>query len=116
MPYQDILGAEGGFLYYDLRSEPLWKPGMTAKLLEAQSGGKPTVVFIAGANKGWDEYLLTAAETRLLYADTIANGANPWYGIPLALKNRPGALAAGEDVSFRLPILREHEVIVLEPF
>lgn len=108
MPYQDILGAEGGFLYYDLRSEPLWKPGMTAKLLEAQSGGKPTVVFIAGANKGWDEYLLTAAETRLLYADTIANGANPWYGIPLALKNRPGALAAGEMNRF---ILRNAEYL-----
>lgn len=108
MPYQDILGAEGGFLYYDLRSEPLWKPGMTAKLLEAQSGGKPTVVFIAGANKGWDEYLLTAGETRLLYADTIANGANPWYGIPLALKNRPGALAAGEMNRF---ILRNAEYL-----
>ncbi|MEM0327131.1 MAG: beta-galactosidase trimerization domain-containing protein [Thermoproteota archaeon] len=102
MPYQDILGAEGGFLYYDLRSESLWKPGMTAKLIEAQSGGKPTVVFIAGANKGWDEYLLTTAETRLLYADTIANGANPWYGISLALKNKPGAQAAGEMNRFLL--------------
>lgn len=108
LPYQDILGAEGGFLYYDLRSESLWKPGMTAKLLEAQSGGKPTVVFIAGANKGWDEYLLTGVETKLLYADTIANGANPWYGIPLALKNKPGALAAGEMNGF---ILRNTEYL-----
>ena len=96
MPYQDILGAEGGFLYYDLRSEPLWKPGMTAKLIETQAEGKPTVVFIAGANKGWDEYILTPAETKLLYADTLANGANPWYGIPLSKADRPGALAAGD--------------------
>jgi len=96
MPYQDLLGAEGGFLYYDLRSEPLWKPGMTAKLIETQAEGKPTVVFIAGANKGWDEYILTPAETKLLYADTLANGANPWYGIPLSKTDRPGALAAGE--------------------
>lgn len=102
MPYQDILGAEGGFLYYDLRSEPLWKPGMTAKLLETQSNGKPTVVFIAGANKGWDEYLLTPVETKLLYADTVANGANPWYGVSLSSIERPGALAAGEMNRFIL--------------
>ncbi|MEM3479004.1 MAG: beta-galactosidase trimerization domain-containing protein, partial [Candidatus Bathyarchaeia archaeon] len=94
--YQDILGAEGGFLYYDLRRAPLWKAGMTAKLLETQAEGKPTVVFIAGANKGWDEYLLTPTETKLLYADSIANGANPWYGIPWYLSDKPGALAAGE--------------------
>jgi hypothetical protein len=104
MPHQDILGAEGGFLYYDLRTAPLWKPGMTARLLEIQSGGKPTVVFIAGANKGWDEYLLSPTETRLLYADTVANGASPWYGISLRSADRPGALAAGEMNLF----LRKH--------
>jgi hypothetical protein len=104
--HQDILGAEGGFLYYDLRTAPLWKPGMTAKLLETQAEGKPTVVFIAGANKGWDEYLLTPAETKLLYADSIANGANPWYGIPLRLHDKPGALAAKEMNTF---IIRNSE-------
>ncbi len=102
MPYQDLLGAEGGFIYYDLRTAPLWKPGMAAKLIETQAAGKPTVVFIAGANKGWDEYLLPPTETKLLYADSLANGANPWYGIPLSLADRPGALAAGEMDSFIL--------------
>jgi len=102
MAHQEILGAEGGFLYYDLRSSPLWKPGMTAKLLETQASGKPTVVFIAGANKGWDEYLLPPTETKLLYADTIANGASPWYGIPLHCAKAPGALAAAEMNNFIL--------------
>ncbi len=102
MPYQDLLGAEGGFIYHDLRTVPLWKPGMTAKLIETQAAGKPTVVFIAGANKGWDEYMLTPAETKLLYADSLANGANPWYGISLCQAGRPGALAAGEMNSFIL--------------
>lgn len=102
MSYQDILGAEGGFLYYDLRTTPLWKPGMAAKLLETQAEGKPTVVFIAGAHKAWDYYLLTPAETKLLYADTVANGANPWYGIPLRLADNPGAQAAGEMNRFLL--------------
>ena len=108
MHHQDILGAEGGFLYYDLRTSPLWKPGMTARLLETQSGGKPTVVFIAGANKGWDEYLLSPTETRLLFADTVANGASPWYGISLKSSDRPGALAAGEMNRF----LRENEDVL----
>ena len=102
MRYQDILGAEGGFLYHDLRTIPLWKPGMTAKILETQAEGKPTVVFIAGAHKCWDEYLLTPAETKLLYADSIANGANPWYGIPYYLTDKPGASASGEMNHFIL--------------
>ncbi len=106
VPHQDMLGAEGGFLYYDLRTSPLWKPGMTAKLLETQAAGKPTVIFIAGANKGWDEYLLTPAETKLLYADTIANGASPWYGIPLHCVGAAGARAAAEMNHF---ILRNAE-------
>ncbi len=100
--YQDILGAEGGFLYSDLRKVPLWKPGMAAKLLETQSGGKPTVIFIAGAHKPWDLYLLTPAETKLLYADTVANGANPWYGISLNLTGNEGAKAAAEMNHFLL--------------
>lgn len=96
MPFQDFLGAEGGFIYSDLRKIPLWKPGMAAKILETQAGGKPTVVFIAGAHKPWDLYLLTPAETKLLYADTVANGANPWFGIPFRLTDKPGAQAAAE--------------------
>jgi len=69
---------------------------MSAKLLETQAKGAPRVIFIAGADKGWDSYLLTPAETTLMYADTLANGANPWYGIYYAQHDRPGALAAGD--------------------
>jgi len=96
MPHQDLLGAEGGFIYSDLRKTPLWKPGMAAKLLETQASGKPTVIFIAGAHKPWDSYLLTPVETKLLYADTVSNGANPWYGIPSHLVGKPGAQGAAE--------------------
>ncbi|HPO82784.1 MAG TPA: family 10 glycosylhydrolase, partial [bacterium] len=75
-PHQDIIGAEGGFIGGDLSRVPLWKPAMSAKLLETQASGKPTVIFIAGKNCGWDNYALTPEETRLLYADTIAYGAS----------------------------------------
>jgi hypothetical protein len=78
---QDLLGAEGGFIYGDLTRTPLWKPGLTARLLETQAGGKPTVIFAAAAHKPWTFSLLPAPELRLLYADSIANGASVWMGI-----------------------------------
>lgn len=79
--YQDALLAEGGFLYSDLRKTPIWKPGLTAKLLETQAEGKPYIVAIAGRLGPWSRYLLPHAETWLTYAEAIANGANIWYGI-----------------------------------
>ncbi|MCX7796607.1 MAG: beta-galactosidase trimerization domain-containing protein [bacterium] len=99
-PYQDIIGAEGGFIGGDLTKVSLWKPAMSAKLLETQANGKPTVIFIAGKNCGWDHYALTPAETKLLYADTIAHGASPWYGEYYANIFDPGAEAAGEMNKF----------------
>ena len=93
--YQDLIGAEGGFIYGDLRQEALWKPAMSAKLLETQAAGKPTVVFMAGKNCAWNHYLLTPMETELLYADTIAHGASPWYGIFYENSTGEGTQAAG---------------------
>lgn len=78
---QDLLGAEGGFIYGDLTRMPLWKPGLTARLLETQAGGKPRVIFSAAAHKPWTFSLLPAPELRLLYADTIANAASVWMGV-----------------------------------
>lgn len=79
--HQDLLGSEGGFIYGDLTRIPMWKPGLTARLLETQAGGKPTVIFSAAAHKPWTFSLLPGPELRLLYADTIANNASVWMGI-----------------------------------
>ncbi len=79
--YQDLLGSEGGFISGDLTRVPLWKPGLTARLLETQAGGKPTVIFSATGHKPWTFSLLPKPELRLLYAATIANGANIWMGM-----------------------------------
>jgi hypothetical protein len=79
--YQDFLGAEGGFLYNDLREVSVLKPGMTAKLIETQADGKPTVVFLAGRWSPWVRTLLTPAESWFVHAEAVANGANTWYGI-----------------------------------
>jgi hypothetical protein len=79
--HQDLLGSEGGFISGDLTRVPLWKPGLTARMLETQAGGKPTVIFSAAAQKPWTFSLLPKPELRLLYADTIANAASVWMGL-----------------------------------
>ena len=78
---QDLLGSEGGFISGDLTRVPLWKPGLTARLLETQAAGKPRVIFSAASHKPWTFSLLPDAELRLLYADSIANAASVWFGI-----------------------------------
>jgi len=79
--HTDILGAEGGFWYGDLSLTPIYKPGITAKLLETQAQGKPTVIFDCAGHKPWNFQLLPEAEIGLLYAQTIANGANVWMSV-----------------------------------
>jgi len=99
--HQDMLGAEGGFIFYGKPMDvPLWKPGSTAKLLETQAAGKPTVVFLCGNHKPWDRNPLTPAETRLLFAETAANGANPWYAVSAGDIDQPGPLGAVEMMRF----------------
>jgi putative glycosyl hydrolase-like family 6 (GHL6) protein/glycosyl hydrolase family 42 (putative beta-galactosidase) len=78
---QDILGSEGGFLYGDLTRTPVWKPGVTARLLESQAAGKPRIIFSAGGHKPWTFSILPDAELRLLYAETVANAAGVWFGV-----------------------------------
>ncbi|MCM8785719.1 MAG: beta-galactosidase trimerization domain-containing protein [Candidatus Omnitrophica bacterium] len=79
--YTDILGAEGGFIYNDLNLTPIYKPGITAKLLSSQSDGKPIVVFDCAGHKHWSWYLLPDKEVKILMYETIANGANVWMAI-----------------------------------
>lgn len=77
---EDLLGSEGGFIGSDLTKTPIWKPGVMARLLETQSGGKPRVIFSAAGHKPWTLSLLPGPELKLLYAQTIANAANVWLG------------------------------------
>jgi hypothetical protein len=88
-PEQDILGSEGGFIAGDLTRVPLWKPGITAKLLETQAPSKARVIFSAAGHKPWTFSVLPASELRLLYADSIANASNIWFGITPSEMNQP---------------------------
>lgn len=97
---QDILGAEGGFIFYGRPIDvPLWKVSGTAKFLEAQAEGKPTVIFTALGHKPW-EYPLTEAEILLNTASTFAAGANPWIGTNYGRIHDPSMKAATEELGF----------------
>jgi hypothetical protein len=100
-PYVDMLGAEGGFVWVD-KNTTLYHAGAMAKHLEAQAKGKPTVIFFAGDQKPFAYYMHTAAETKILYAQSWANGSNVWYGIhaPTYIMNTPGGKAAEAMNSF----------------
>lgn len=82
LAYNDLVGTEGGFQFYQPPREALvWRCGLQARILEAIAGGKPTVIFWAGDHKSWAWYLHTPAESKAMYATIVANGANAWYGI-----------------------------------
>ncbi len=94
-PEQDILGSEGGFLGGDLTRLPLWKPSLTARLLETQAPDKARVIFSAASQKPWTFSLLPDAELRLLYASTIANAASVWFGVTPLDMDQPEMKALG---------------------
>ena len=81
-PYVDLLGTEGGFLFYGNPSEvSIWHGSESAKYLESKAEGKPFVIFNAGNDQPWARQMQPPAETTLLYSSTVANGGNVWYGI-----------------------------------
>ena len=86
---QDLLASEGGYVYNDLNKTPLWKAGLRARMIETQAGGKPTLIIACPALKPWTHAMLPAAEARLMYADTIANGAGIWMSLTLTEFDRP---------------------------
>lgn len=79
MQYMDALLAEGGFLYYDIKS-PIWKTECENKLFVTQSGGKPVVSAMAIDHKKWNWYQLPAAEWRLMMYGAVAAGAHASAG------------------------------------
>jgi hypothetical protein len=108
LAYNDLVGTEGGFMFYGPPKEAdLWKPAMAAKLLEAIAPDRPRVVFMAADQKPWSWYPHTAAETKLCIASIVANGANLWYGLhgSTRLLDTPGCRAAADLVRF----LAQHE-------
>lgn len=93
-PYVDLIGAEGGFSSATVES--VYLTGAMAKEIEVKAEGKPTVIFIAGDRKPYSFSLHTPEDTVRMMAQTVANGANIWYGLhgPTRLMNEAGGRAA----------------------
>ncbi|MCK5757702.1 MAG: beta-galactosidase trimerization domain-containing protein [Clostridiales bacterium] len=79
-PYVDFLGTEGGFCWINKEFDYTFTT-CHAKYIETKADGKPYVVFIAGDAKPYSYCMYTGAETERLYALSLAQGANIWYGI-----------------------------------
>jgi hypothetical protein len=86
---QDLLGSEGGFLGGDLTRLLPWKPGLTARLLETQSPTKPRQIYTAVSHKPWTFSMLPAAELRLCFFDSIANGAEASFAFTPEVLRQP---------------------------
>ncbi len=95
--YVDLIGTEGGFVWVD-KDITMWHVSPMVKMAETVSGGKPRVCFIAGDHKPWSYYMHTPCETDIFYAQSIAYGANVWYGLHGSSKQGelPGGKAATE--------------------
>lgn len=103
LEYNDIVGTEGGFMFYaPAKNAYLWKATIAAKVLEAVAPRKPRVIFMAGDQKPWSWYMHTPSETRLCIASTVASGANIWYGLhgSTRLLDTPGGRAGAEMIRF----------------
>jgi len=79
-PYVDFLGTEGGFCWIN-KTFDYTHTTTHAKYIETKANGKPYVIFIAGDAKPYSYCMYTGAETERLYALSLAQGANIWYGI-----------------------------------
>lgn len=108
LDYNDLVGTEGGFMFYlPARNAPLFRPGVEARVMEAIAPRKPRVIFMAADQKPWSWLPHGPVETKLCVASSVANGANIWYGLhgSTRLLNTPGGRAGQEMIRF----LADHE-------
>ena len=99
--YVDVIGAEGGFFVVN-KTDSLYTASAMAKDIECKAEGKPTVIFIAGDSKPNSFYMHTAAETARVFAQSVSNGANVWYGLhgPSALAKSEGGQRARQFIRY----------------
>lgn len=103
LDYNDIVGTEGGFMFYGPPKRAyLFRPGLSARVSEAVAPGKPRVIFMAADQKPWSWLPHTPAETELCIASSAANGSSVWYGLhgSTGLLKTPAGRAAAEMFRF----------------
>ncbi len=76
---QDVLAAEGGFVYGELSSQPAWRVGSNAKYYQTQAAGKPTLVFMSPAHGPWKSSYLSDPELELAFIQAPVHGSGIWF-------------------------------------
>jgi len=100
-PYVDIIASEGGFFTANNASTNYMCTAF-AKDIENKAQGKPTVIFTKAERSPSSYVTHTAFETKRTLAQTVANGANTWYGIhgQIDSVNNEGGIATKEFFKF----------------
>lgn len=86
---QDVLAAEGGFVYRQLYLMPVWRPGANAKYYQTQAQGKPTLVFNSPAHGPWRSYYQTDVELQLAMIQPPVHGSGVWMAGFTWFKDQP---------------------------
>lgn len=87
---QDILSAEGGFVYGKLYQTPVWRVGANAKYYQTQAGGKPTMVGNSPAHGPWRSYYQTDTELQLAMVQAPLHGSGVWFSGFTWFTDQPG--------------------------
>jgi hypothetical protein len=76
---QDVLAAEGGFVYGELSGQPVWRVGSNAKYYQTQAAGKPTLVFMSPSHGPWISANLSEPELQLAFSQAPIHGSGIWF-------------------------------------
>lgn len=109
MEAQDMLLAEGGFLYNNLNLTPIWRTECEDKLCMTQSGGKPVISGMAVDHKSWNWYQLPPTEYKLMMFAAVASGAHIYAGMSSPQNNIDGLI---ENIHSVYQFIRQHENVL----
>jgi hypothetical protein len=103
--YQDITGVEAFFSRPLERQKFLYYTSASAKYVE--SVGKPSTIFFTTWQSPWENFVNSPTEIKLLVAEVVANGSNPWVIVlDETLERFPNAL---EPIEEMYAFLERHE-------
>jgi hypothetical protein len=97
---QDVLAAEGGFVYGELSVQPAWRVGSNAKYYQTQAAGKPTLVFMSPSHGPWISSNLPDAELELAFVQAPVHGSGIWFSGFHWFREQPAFKEIAADFKF----------------
>jgi len=97
---QDVLAAEGGFVYGELSGQPAWRVGSNAKYYQTQAAGKPTLVFVSPSHGPWISSNLSEPELQLAFSQAPIHGSGVWFAAFHWFREQPAFKKIAADFKF----------------